>query len=103
MCLGTELKFDIKKLEEDDDSIYDYETDPVFDLYAIIGSRDKTSGSALYSRIFPGYRDSMSMEYAPNYGDQLCSTIVYEFLDSTDNTVISVDYLDIKMNEYDGN
>ena len=56
------LKFDIK--EDTIDSDYDYETDPIFELFAIIGSRNKTSGSALYSRTYPGYKDEITMEFS---------------------------------------
>ena len=89
------LKFDIK--EDTTDSDYDYETDPVFELFAIIGSRNKTSGSALYSRTYPGYKDEITMEFSGAQGGNLCPAIAYSFT-FTDTPVVSSDYLSIERN-----
>ena len=89
------LQFDIKESPADSD--YDYETDPVFELFAIIGSRDKISGSALYSRTYPGYKDKISMLYSGAQGGNLCSTIAYNF-DYADTEVVSSEYLSIDRN-----
>ena len=89
------LKFDIK--EDTTDSDYDYETDPVFELFAIIGSRNKTSGSALYSRTYPGYKDEITIEFSGALGGNLCPAIAYSFT-FTDTPVVSSDYLSIERN-----
>ena len=56
-------------------------------MYAIIGSKDKTTDQDYYEKTYTGYKDKVSLQYGGDigYGSNLCSTIVYELVNAEEH------------------